>query len=381
MFTSHIQLGNLDLEPKVFVTNSWRVISDKLNHIHLNEVHLPPLEPVENIPATGSIDSQKQHITNTNNATVPTITAELPTLDTVSNVNIDPLTSMHKLTCPHGDLMTFWKPPTLKDLQFVSPFANYGPNVKYVTFEPDVGGWNNIRMQMEIVLVFAYATGRILVLPPDQPMYLLNAGKGHQKAHSFADFFPFDYIRKRLPVITMEEFMQREAITGHLFRPSENQPYYPPKNRTVFLGTEREERLAMWDYLRNVSSCPLYQCMKEFLVIPVGPGVNVSTFSNAKEYEEKATVFAAGRSAKYYDEELQTQKVIHFISKPGLGYRLLEHFYTFMHFEDDEIDRVMKRFVRDYIHYIDIIFCKAAFIVDKLRKEGGGQYSSFHVRR
>ena len=62
--------------------------------------------------------------------------------------------------------------------------------------------------------MFAAATGRILVLPPDQPMYLLDRGKGHQKAHSFADFFPFDYIGKRLQVITMEEFMAREAITG-----------------------------------------------------------------------------------------------------------------------------------------------------------------------
>ena len=67
---------------------------------------------------------------------------------------------------------------------------------------------------MELVIVFAAATGRILVLPPDQPMYLLDRGKGHQKAHSFADFFPFDYIGKRLQVITMEEFMAREAITG-----------------------------------------------------------------------------------------------------------------------------------------------------------------------
>ena len=71
-------------------------------------------------------------------------------------------------------------------------------------------------MQMELVLVFAYATGRTLVLPPDQPMYLLNLGKGHQKAHSFADFFPFDYINTRMNVISMEEYMKREGITGML---------------------------------------------------------------------------------------------------------------------------------------------------------------------
>ncbi len=65
----------------------------------------------------------------------------------------------------------------------------------------DVGGWNNIRMQMELCLVFAYATGRTFVMPPDQPMYLLNQGKGHQKAHSFMDFFPFNFIKKRMEVV------------------------------------------------------------------------------------------------------------------------------------------------------------------------------------
>ena len=53
-------------------------------------------------------------------------------------------------------------------------------------------------------MVFAYATGRTLVLPPDQPMYLLNAGQGHEKAHSFADYFPFDLVNERFPVISME---------------------------------------------------------------------------------------------------------------------------------------------------------------------------------
>ena len=96
---------------------------------------------------------------------------------------------------------------------YVTPYATAGPT-KYVTFEPDVGGWNNIRMQMELVLVFAAATGRTLVLPPDQPMYLLNKGKKAEKAHSFADFFPFDFIRERVPVIEMDEFMRREALKG-----------------------------------------------------------------------------------------------------------------------------------------------------------------------
>ena len=65
----------------------------------------------------------------------------------------------------------------------------------------------------------------------------------------------------------------------------------------------------------------------------------------------------------------------------GLGYRLLEHFYTFIHFDDIPMDRYYKRFIRDYVHYIDIIFCKAALIIDKLLTDGHGSYSSFHIRR
>ena len=31
---------------------------------------------------------------------------------------------------------------------------------KYVVFQPDRGGWNNIRMAAEVVIIFAHATGR-----------------------------------------------------------------------------------------------------------------------------------------------------------------------------------------------------------------------------
>lgn len=236
-------------------------------------------------------------------------------------------------------------------------------------------------MQMETVVVFAAATSRILVLPPDQPMYLLNAGRGHEKAHSFADFFPFDLINQRVPVITMEAFMEKEGITGGLRKQASEEVMYPPGNKTLFIGTERDDRRAMWMYLRNVSALPTWKCMHEFVIIPFAPGVNVTTLPDADVYKERLDKFAASRTAYYYDDWWQEQKVIHFEASPTGGFRLMEHFYTFIHFEDPVMDRYYKRFVRDFVHYTDVIFCKAAIIIAKLREEGGGVYSSFHIRR
>lgn len=313
-------------------------------------------------------------------------------------------TPAHVLNCPHADLVTFWKAPIEADLKFQNPFKTN--IVKYVTFEPgrvqnnsmlfgfsltvikilrwlliDVGGWNNIRMQMELVLVFAAATGRTLVLPPDQPMYLLQQGSGHQKEHNFADFFPFDLISQVVPVISMKEFMEREAITGHLRDNILGNIRFPPENTTDFKGTDRISRNLMWDYLRNVTSCPTWKSMEEFVIIPPSPGVNTSLLPDAKEYQHRREIFSAGRKGFYYDDYWQRQHVIHFISKPGLGFRLLEHFYTFIHFEDPSMDRYYKRFVRNFVHYVDLIFCKSALIINKLLEEGNGYYTSFHVRR
>ena len=58
--------------------------------------------------------------------------------------------------------MVYWS-DIPSDNAHVSPF--YAPN-HYLTFEPDGGGWNNIRMSMETVLAMAHAMGRTLVLPP-----------------------------------------------------------------------------------------------------------------------------------------------------------------------------------------------------------------------
>ena len=64
--------------------------------------------------------------------------------------------------------MVYWE-DIPSDSDYESPFkVKKKGEVKYMTFEPDGGGWNNIRMAMETVVVMAHATGRTLVMPPEQ---------------------------------------------------------------------------------------------------------------------------------------------------------------------------------------------------------------------
>ena len=115
------------------------------------------------------------------------------------------------------DQLAYWNNPQGDlDISFVSPFVQADSNEKrYVTFEPDRGGWNNIRMSLEIVIIFAAATGRILVLPPDTPFYLLKKGKKNTQHHGFADFIDLknkDLLNK-VPMISMKEFLEKEGTT------------------------------------------------------------------------------------------------------------------------------------------------------------------------
>jgi len=335
-----------------------------------------------------------------------------------------------KLTCadhggPSDELaqeMVYWQ-QIESDLHYKSPFLDEYAETRYMTFEPDGGGFNNIRMAMETVLAMAHAMGRTLVLPPQQEMYLLYDDKNingttQRSKFDFYDFFPMDEISKQLDgleIITMEEFLLRQGITGKLRDRETNEICFPPNNRTNWNGDTAAvtEELNPWlEKVAFMSDWSPDKCMAAFpvsrdpddvtsLQLRVKGVENSGGFPPFQNYIGRPTpVYAEaldrlaenlnGRSNLcIYNNTMAHELIVHFHGKVKWGGRLLVHFYSFLFFEDWRQDLWTKRFVRDHIRYIDEIQCSAARIVAAVRERARqrnhsnteGAYDSFHVRR
>lgn len=272
---------------------------------------------------------------------------------------------------PSNDLaqeMVYWR-DLPKDSAFVSPFHDKQTR-RYLTFEPDGGGWNNIRMSMETVLTMAVATGRVLVLPPSQKMYLL--GSSH---FDFADFFPLHEIANEHPgleVITTKQFL--EETYGKVYINKE--PAYPPQNKTDWNGDTTGVHNVLGPWLREISHNVDWNpetCLVAFPKTQNEEGtlknvfasldnkqqnnkdsfqtfINHPTEVNASLSDRMEEFLANRHEICLYDHELQQVPIIHFAGKRKLaGGRLLVHFYAFLFFADWKEDLWMKRFVRDHV--------------------------------
>ena len=268
------------------------------------------------------------------------------------------------------------------DANYVSPFHD-DQQTKYLTFEPDGGGWNNIRMAMESVVALAVAMGRTLVMPPEKQMYLLRKGpKGHKKHFSFVDFFPLEDLAAEhvgVDIITMEEYLKREAMTGNMRNKFTGKVEFPPGNRTDWNGMDGKTYDVLREWLRNVTVTPIWnpgQCLPAFPssgdhkdVLKLQKSVDDINQRNkgnnhaADKFNGNPTPvdgpvetrleenLAGRKKLCIYDEELQAAKTLHFQCNHKLKVRMLVHFYAFIFMEDWKVDTWMKRFVRDHIRY------------------------------
>lgn len=275
---------------------------------------------------------------------------------------------------------------------------------KFVTFEPDSGGWNNIRMSLESVLVFAVATGRVLVLPPPYRIYLLGhggAGGEFEFHHVFDSFYrqgvyewytPEAYrrrlaaargdpsagdVRSLAPLaVTMADFLET-------YGPGAGVEAAPPELLQRIKGEEdpRLWRKALWNWLPEARGVQLWA--------RDGDGYFVTLFGTREGAEGGLSgmdeamrgaleAFGHGKQGIDYSASMQRANVIHF-SGAAPRPRLLRHWYAFLFFPEPQMRRRMQRVARDVLRYSEDIFCRAAAVVSGLG--GARSYAAIHVRR
>ena len=287
---------------------------------------------------------------------------------------------------------------------------------KYITFEPDPGGFNNNRMAFELYLVLSAAMGRTLVLPPKCKFPLLNQGTEKEQILSMEDFFHLHTLTKEIKgvnIITMEEFLEREAAIGHFTRYASDKKMLPPHNETVWDyrrgGPPQEE---LWEYLRTVgyrAETWNNECVGAFprdvsgnsILVEIMEGIlnhsDGREFPDPLDYQgrpvplsappnERLREILAGRHRLcLYSNKMQDATLIHFPS--GKGARLFMQFYAFVFFEDPRQASWSSRLIRDHLRYKDGIMCAAARIIEAIKQQSHstsnpkGNYHSLHLRR
>jgi len=250
-----------------------------------------------------------------------------------------------------ADRIRYWKNfKELKDSLVHIPKVSIDSG-KYVTFEDDTGGWNNIRMALEVFVVVAKVTDRILVLPPRVKFYLLDTGpisafekdKSKRGTSSYDDYFDFQVLQRTLQVITTEEFIAREATSLKI-----------PLD--VLAGVEK--------VVSNGHHTPYFLWLRDSVdsvIWPSGPAVK--------------TDFTLALGSNVHPEK----KILHFPMHVSKNLRYLSGVMPLIRGLALDYQRAVKHFVTSSLVYSKDIYRYAEAYIKCLN--GTGSYFSIHIRR
>ena len=276
---------------------------------------------------------------------------------------------------------------------------------KYVTFLKDCGGFNNIRQGFEFHAMVAWITGRTLVLPPDEPWYLIDRGqitRGKPSDERAGDilgslqnnrikgvsnydiFFEIDDMRLKIPVITTNEFIKREMSTLAIPREFEG--------NVVNVDRSKRSRYIKW-LNEKASTMGVELPWGQLNAVLIWPSINDFKDDNKRTNPRIDEAFIDNRKLVEYTNYLSNQPLIHFPScahsggSQDLYYRYLGQIARSIAFVTDDIDihnpknldLEYKQIVRDNLHLTSEIFVKYASKV--IRILGLFQYTALHVRR
>jgi len=229
---------------------------------------------------------------------------------------------------------------TIKKPSVALPVPEAKDRKKYLAFEADYGGWNNILMQFEIMAMMAWLADRTLILPPATPFYLLGEGP-----HSLEDFLELSELRRQIPVMTAEEFV---AESG--------------RDATAALHEEYHA------YMRAHGHSPEWNALDDVLVYP----------TDALQQRPELAERVLNRRIVEYRGEAELCDLLYFPMNEA--HRMFGVDETFFLIGDTELERTGRTLLRDAIRYRKDIMGLAERALESPTL-AGGSFSALHVRR
>jgi len=269
--------------------------------------------------------------------------------------------------------LKYWLDEKASSRVFSSIFPLSKPQ-HYITFDVDIGGFNNIRMQFEYVVIMAAITGRTLVLPPPSPWYLINFGPIQREGDvdgvcDYSEFFDLSALRQYINVISTAEFIQIE--NDRLDIPAEFSDFSPSLIESERAG-EREDLRKDWQKWLSIKARVLpWNPLNNLIYYP---DIN-SVMQGINRPDER---FRDRRAAVWFDADMNDSQLLHFPSNVEAGCRQLGQVSRLVAFADDQQARVIRLLLKHGLRYVPRVFEIAQTIIDQL---GIYQYSSLHLRR
>ncbi|KAJ8604112.1 hypothetical protein CTAYLR_001779 [Chrysophaeum taylorii] len=240
-----------------------------------------------------------------------------------------------------------------------APYKRPGGEEQFLTFEYDAGGWNNIRMGVECMLVFAHVTGRTIVLPPAQQLYLVSKEFEKRRAFGLAAFL-------NVTLLSSHRGWKTRPMPEFLADVVRSKGVEPPA---------QSKGPALWGFMKRNADAMLPPVTRKFFVFPDGDLADDSIINTttthlrhgkqqpgrrSSRFARRLDAFAQGRQPLFYDQ----------------GLRAARH----LHAADPRAAAFYRRFVRDYARYRDEIQCAADKVVRAIR-DRNGTYYAIHARR
>eukprot|EP00316_Scyphosphaera_apsteinii_P012517 CAMPEP_0119316266 /NCGR_PEP_ID=MMETSP1333-20130426/39223_1 /TAXON_ID=418940 /ORGANISM="Scyphosphaera apsteinii, Strain RCC1455" /LENGTH=425 /DNA_ID=CAMNT_0007321867 /DNA_START=173 /DNA_END=1450 /DNA_ORIENTATION=- len=214
---------------------------------------------------------------------------------------------------------------------------------RFVSYEPWPGGFNNVRMSLEMAAALAFALNRTLVWSPASRIYLRGNGR-------LEDYFDSEAVRRGLSVISYADFMHAMGL--------------PLKAGTSAHFTSLGNVTGVRIFERNLAT---KVASKMIFCVPHCPRKGDVLFESFEAYRQKLQPFDT--DAKWFS----SARVLHFRQN------LLGNFYNFVWTTEAGLGAQIKRLVRDHLHFREAIVERAERVIAQLG--GHFAFSCLHIRR